>query len=82
MQLYESKGVTLHECRPYLWGEAAVSHYSVRTNIGMSLWRQPNASHVLELLNKECVLETISKYPISRELHVSVSYKLFACTRW
>ncbi|KAJ9585856.1 hypothetical protein L9F63_020498 [Diploptera punctata] len=71
LQLYESKGVSLHECRPYLWGEAAVSHYSVRTDIGMSLWRQPYASQVLELLNKDQVLQTISKYPLSRGLQSS-----------
>jgi hypothetical protein len=62
----------LHECQPYLWGEAAVSYYSVKSEVGMSLWRQPQANQVLEFLDMDCVLETIKHFPLSRELKVSI----------
>jgi hypothetical protein len=69
--MYEAGGVSLYECRPYLWGEAAVSYYSVKSKVGMSLWRQPQANQVLELLDVDCVLETIKSFPLSRGLKVS-----------
>lgn len=76
LQSYEAGGISLHECRPYLWGEAAVSHYSVKSKVGMSLWRQPQANQVLELLDMNCVLETIKNFPLNRGLKVS-TYTLF-----
>ncbi|XP_021934675.1 nucleolar pre-ribosomal-associated protein 1 isoform X2 [Zootermopsis nevadensis] len=73
LQSYEAGGISLHECRPYLWGEAAVSHYSVKSKVGMSLWRQPQANQVLELLDMNCVLETIKNFPLNRGLKASES---------
>jgi hypothetical protein len=69
--VYEAGGVSLYECQPYLWGEAAVSYYSVKSNVGMSLWRQPQANQVLELLDEDCISETIKNFPLSRGLKVS-----------
>lgn len=61
----------MYECRPYLWGEAAVSHYSITSKVGMSLWRQPQAKQVLQLLDMDGVLETVKNFPLSRGLNVS-----------
>jgi nucleolar pre-ribosomal-associated protein 1 len=69
--MYEAGGVSLYEYRPYLWGEAAVSHYSVKSKMVMSLWRQPQANQVLQLLDVDCILETLKNFPLSRSLNVS-----------
>nr|CAD7260110.1 unnamed protein product [Timema shepardi] len=70
LKSYEHSGVSLHECRPYLWGEAAVNHYSVRSALAQSLWRQPNIEQVLNLLTVDNVATTLKYFPLNRTLKV------------
>lgn len=70
LEKYESSGVTLERCQPYLWGEAAVNHYSVRVQGSSSLWQQPHANQVLDMLDSSVLQTTISKFPYERDVQV------------
>ncbi|XP_008209600.1 nucleolar pre-ribosomal-associated protein 1 [Nasonia vitripennis] len=66
LQHYENNGIKLDEYRPYLWGSAAASHYSVKGETDTALWRQPSISQVLDLLVPEIVNNTIKNFPVKR----------------
>ncbi|KAL2733339.1 nucleolar pre-ribosomal-associated protein 1 isoform X2 [Vespula maculifrons] len=74
LQYYESNNVKINEYRPYLWGNAAATHYSVKGDVSTALWRQPSTFEVLGLFEKEIVENTIKYYPISRSLQSSELY--------
>lgn len=67
---YESCGIKLNEYRPYLWGEAAATYYSVKGEADTALWRQPSISQVLDLFNSEMINETIKNFPVHRDFTV------------
>ncbi|KAJ3661628.1 hypothetical protein Zmor_006016 [Zophobas morio] len=46
--------------KPFLWGRAAASHYSVRSDVQKVLWRQPKTADVLNNLHLPIILATIS----------------------
>ncbi|XP_015514342.2 nucleolar pre-ribosomal-associated protein 1 [Neodiprion lecontei] len=71
LQYYESHDVKLTDYRPYLWGSAAASHYSVKTGVDTALWRQPSTSQVLDLFLPEIVNNTVKNYPVNRKLQMS-----------
>nr|XP_022918472.1 uncharacterized protein LOC111427518 [Onthophagus taurus] len=48
-----------YEYKPFLWGKAAANHYSIKSNVETSLFRQPKISTILDLLEIEIVLNTI-----------------------
>lgn len=60
-------GVNLACWKPYVWGEAAIDHYSVRSNVSPA---KPNPAATLELFQKDLVQATISKFPLDRSLDV------------
>lgn len=68
LQYYESHNVRLTDYRPYLWGSAAASHYSVKSGADTALWRQPSTSQVLDLFSQETVISTVKNYPVKRKL--------------
>lgn len=68
LSLYESANVGFHEYRPYLWGKAAVGHYSVRFGVQNKLWRQPKPMEVLDLFNENKIMKTVKYFPLSRNL--------------
>lgn len=46
--------------KPFLWGRAAASHYSVRSDIQKVLWRQPKTADVLNNLHLGTITATIT----------------------
>lgn len=71
MYIYERVGgINLAGWKPYVWGEAAIDHYSVRTKLTSV---KPNHTITLDLFEKDVVLKTINEFPLSRRLNVSVS---------
>ncbi|XP_053970281.1 nucleolar pre-ribosomal-associated protein 1 [Hylaeus volcanicus] len=68
LQYYESNGINIYEYRPYLWGNAAATHYSVKGETHMNLWREPSTFQVLNLFEEDIVNNTIKNYPIDRAL--------------
>lgn len=76
-QLYESSGVKLDNYWPYVWSNAAASHYNIESKIDTALWRQPTTSQILDLLIPEIVLNTIKNYPVYRNWRVSLTFHLY-----
>ncbi|XP_046813044.1 nucleolar pre-ribosomal-associated protein 1 [Vespa crabro] len=74
LQYYERNNIKINEYRPYLWGNAAAIHYSVKGDVSTALWRQPSTFEVLALFEKEMVENTIKYYPINRSLQSSELY--------
>ncbi|XP_063974983.1 uncharacterized protein LOC135161387 [Diachasmimorpha longicaudata] len=68
LQYYESSGIKFTDYQPYLYGEAAASHHSVRGETDNAIWRQPSVSQVLQLFNIDTVKNTIANYPVQRTL--------------
>ncbi|OXU29987.1 hypothetical protein TSAR_001104 [Trichomalopsis sarcophagae] len=75
LQHYENNGIKLDEYRPYLWGSAAASHYSVKGETDTALWRQPSTSQVLDLLVPEIVNNTIKNFPVNRNWQCNFTKK-------
>lgn len=71
LQHYRANKIKFNEYRPYLWGEAAASHYSVKGEADTALWRQPSVSQVLDLFDRHLVEETIKRFPVDRDLEVT-----------
>ncbi|EFN70096.1 Nucleolar pre-ribosomal-associated protein 1 [Camponotus floridanus] len=68
LRYYEAHGVKLQQYWPYLWGSAAATRYSVKGETDTVLWRQPSASEIFNLFDKDVISETIRNYPIYRTL--------------
>ncbi|XP_062558645.1 uncharacterized protein LOC134223495 [Armigeres subalbatus] len=69
IQWYERSGVHMHEYRPYLWGDAAIKHFSVGQNANdQQTLLRINNSEVFHLLNKEKLLNTLHSFPVWRKI--------------
>lgn len=63
--------------RPYLWGSFAVSHYQVKNHlISKTLSSFPSTTEVLSYVPLKRLRETISFFPIDRNLYIKVSQLL------
>lgn len=69
IQRYEAKDVDMHEYKPFLWGSAAATYYSVSDSImSKTLNRQPHPSQVTTLLLELFVKRTVTEFPQNRML--------------
>uniref|UniRef100_A0A8D8ZG98 Nucleolar pre-ribosomal-associated protein 1 n=1 Tax=Cacopsylla melanoneura TaxID=428564 RepID=A0A8D8ZG98_9HEMI len=69
LQHYEAKDVDMHEYKPFLWGSAAATYYSVSDSImSKTLNRQPHPSQVTTLLLELYVKRTVTEFPQDRQL--------------
>ncbi|KAL0275669.1 UNVERIFIED_CONTAM: hypothetical protein PYX00_003459 [Menopon gallinae] len=66
LKYYEDNDVSLDEYQPLVWGEPAVSHYSVKSNVGVSLWRRVNMLNILEMLDPKRMEESLREFPVNR----------------
>lgn len=57
-----------YDFKPFLWGRAAATHYSVRVNIETILLRQPKTGAILDILQEDIVRSTIVSYPLNNTL--------------
>lgn len=57
-----------YDFKPFLWGTAAATHYSVRQDIQKALWRQPKMGDILDILKKDFIFNTIINYPLESDL--------------
>ncbi|XP_076642321.1 nucleolar pre-ribosomal-associated protein 1 [Halictus rubicundus] len=82
LQYYENNNVNIYEYQPYLWGNAAAVHYSVKSEIHLNLWKQPSTTQVLNLFDEDVINNTIQNYPVNRalktnELHICETYGVY-----
>ncbi|XP_018420504.1 PREDICTED: nucleolar pre-ribosomal-associated protein 1 [Nanorana parkeri] len=68
LQAYEQNNLSLTDFRLLLWGPAAVEHHKTRKSLGKSLWQQPTMEEILNLLDREKMLETLLNFPLHRKL--------------
>ncbi|XP_059475796.1 nucleolar pre-ribosomal-associated protein 1 [Neocloeon triangulifer] len=66
LQKYEKKGVSFKEFQPLLWGDAATTRYSLRSQLGQSLKNLPSPSQVLKNLDPSRVSATLNNFPLDR----------------
>ncbi|XP_021710698.1 uncharacterized protein LOC5572221 [Aedes aegypti] len=69
LQWYERSGIHMHEYRPYLWGDAAIKHFSLGQDVAeqQTLFRINNFE-VFRLFNKEKLFNTLNSFPVWRKL--------------
>ena len=70
LTFYEKNGFKFNQYEPLVWGEAAVSHYSIKTQAGLSLWQQFNMTNVLDLLDSQKLENSLKEFPINRSFQV------------
>ncbi|CAD1472827.1 unnamed protein product, partial [Heterotrigona itama] len=75
LQYYESNKINVCKYQPYVWGNMATTYYSVKSEIHMSLWRQPSVMQVLNLFEEDMVNNTIKEYPVDRDLKDTELYR-------
>ncbi|KAF2902622.1 hypothetical protein ILUMI_03556, partial [Ignelater luminosus] len=70
LQSYEKAAArtNFYDFKPFLWGTAAATHYSVRQDIQKALWRQPKMGDILDILKKDFIFNTIINYPLESGL--------------
>ncbi|CAH0387937.1 unnamed protein product [Bemisia tabaci] len=66
LRTYEECGVKLNKCQPYIWGEAAVNHFTVRSKT-VTLHKQLPPVKLLDLLDASRIDATIKRFPIGRD---------------
>lgn len=71
LKFYEDHNISLDDYQPLVWGEPAVNHYSVKSNVGVSLWRRVNMLNVLEMLDPKRMEESLQEFPLNRTGNVS-----------
>ncbi|XP_076378630.1 nucleolar pre-ribosomal-associated protein 1 [Megalopta genalis] len=75
LQYYENNNINISEYQPYLWGNAAAVHYSVKSEIHLNLWKQPSITQVLNLFEEDVISNTIKNYPVNRALKATELYE-------
>ena len=70
--LYRSSCLTLG--RPYLWGSAGSSHYSIKFNLTLTLSTQPSVDSVIECLDRDLLHKSAYNLPLHRQLSPDVSH--------
>ena len=60
--------------RPYLWGSAGSSHYSIKSNLSLTLSTQPSVDSVIECLDRDLLHKSAYNLPLHRQLSPGVSH--------
>lgn len=69
LQFYEKNDISLYEFRPFIWGETAITHYSLRDeNTKISSIKEPSMMQVMSLIDRAAIESTLSNYPIWRKI--------------
>lgn len=69
LQKYEQCNIKLHEFKPFMWGESAVSYYSLKGNEEKTNLNQESPSmQVMSLIDPSCAEKTLTNFPIWRKL--------------
>lgn len=69
LQKYEQCGIKMHEYKPFMWGESAVSYYSLKENETKTNLNQESPSmQAMSLIDPSCAEKTLTNFPIWRRL--------------
>lgn len=64
LQMYERQGVDMHKVKPFMWGESALSHYSlaVAMKVKASLFQEPPTMQVMALIDRDVSENTLINF--------------------
>lgn len=85
IQFYEKNEISLYEFRPFIWGETAITHYSLRDeNTKISSIKEPSMMQVMSLIDRSTIETTLSNYPIWRKIDTlsqlpEINFDEFCC---
>lgn len=69
LQKYEQSNIKMHEFKPFMWGESAVSYYSLKENgTKTNLNQESPTMQVMSLIDASCTEKTLTNFPIWRKL--------------
>jgi nucleolar pre-ribosomal-associated protein 1 len=70
IRFYEQCGANLQEYRPFLWGEAAVTHFALRNQDATNAVKQQEVNNmaVMSIIDRRIVEATIAEFPVWRRL--------------
>lgn len=66
--VYEQKGVSVDDMKPFLWGKSAISSYRARKNLGENLWKKPGSTEVLSCIDDSVMDLTLKHFPVRRRM--------------
>ncbi len=73
LQKYEQSSIKMHEFKPFMWGESAVSYYSLKETTGTAtnLNQESPSMQVMSLIDASCAEKTLTNFPIWRKLYAT-----------
>lgn len=87
LQKYEHSGIDMHPYKPFIWGDSAIAHYSIRgaeeaTAVKTTLYQEPPMMQAMSLIDKNAAEETLAQFPVWRRLNAieqvpSVEFRWF-----
>lgn len=70
LQMYEAKGIQMNDFKPFIWGESAISYYSLHGSDEKSnVIQEPPMMQALSLIDRDVAEQTIANFPIWRRLN-------------
>lgn len=71
LQMYEKNGCNTHKYRPFMFGESALSHYSLSSSavVKQTLLQEPPIMQVLALIDRDVAENTLINFPVWRHLN-------------
>lgn len=73
LYFYEVHGADVVQYRPFLWGQAAITHYSIKKRMGDTLLNESRMEDIIVLLDKDRLMATALNFPLHLELEPYVS---------
>ncbi|XP_015919110.1 nucleolar pre-ribosomal-associated protein 1 [Parasteatoda tepidariorum] len=75
IKIYSDNGVNMIKYSPFLWGKAAIAHYSI-VNSGehLNLSKQAKLKDIASLISSEKIEKTILHYPLKMALQLSLEF--------
>ncbi|XP_031625508.1 uncharacterized protein LOC116342147 [Contarinia nasturtii] len=69
LQMYERHGCEMRKYRPFIFGESALSYYSLNSNVKPTLLQEPQ-DQVMALFDADISENTLVNFPVWRKLNV------------
>lgn len=74
LQKYEHSGIDMHPYKPFIWGDSAIAHYSIRgaeeaATGKITLYQEPPMMQAMSLIDKDAAEVTLAQFPVWRRLN-------------
>lgn len=69
LQLYERNGINMSEYKPFIWGESAISYYSLKgSSANVNLVQEPPMMQAISLIDRDTADYSLTKFPVWRKI--------------